>query len=125
MPPERLVLVDGSNYIFRAFYALQQTRGGGRNVQLTTAAGLPTGALLVFSNMLVRLVLDERPAYAAVVFDAGTPTFRDAIDPEYKANRSEPPDDLKPQFPDRKSTRLNSSHITISYAVFCLKKKNT
>jgi DNA polymerase-1 len=95
----RLIVVDGSNYIFRAFFALQQSRTGGRNIQLSTSAGMPTGALHVFANMLMRLYLDEKPELCAVVFDAGEPTFRNAIDPEYKANRSEPPDDLKPQFP--------------------------
>src|SRR5690606_41761845 len=32
---------------------------------------------------------------------------------------------VQQSIPDRKSTRLNSSHVKISYAVFCLKKKNT
>jgi DNA polymerase-1 len=95
----RLIVVDGSNYIFRAFFALQKARAGGRNIQLTTSTGMPTGALHVFSNMLTRLYLDEKPELCAVVFDAGEKTFRNDIDPEYKANREEPPDELKPQFP--------------------------
>jgi DNA polymerase-1 len=95
----RLIVVDGSNYIFRAFFALQQGRGGGRNIVLSTSYGMPTGALYVFSNMLMRLYLDEKPELCAVVFDAKERTFRNDIDPEYKANRQEPPDDLKPQFP--------------------------
>src|SRR5437660_5280366 len=40
-----------------------------------------------------------------------------------KANRSPPPSTGRGYGRDRKSTRLNSSHVAISYAVFCLKKK--
>jgi DNA polymerase-1 len=99
MAAQRLILVDGSNYIFRAYFALQQGRSGTRNIQLSTQSGMPTGGLLVFANMLMRLYLDEKPERWAVVFDAPVPSFRAAIDPEYKANRTAPPDDLKIQFP--------------------------
>jgi DNA polymerase-1 len=97
--PPRFLVVDGSNYIFRAFFALQMQRSGRPDVRLSTSYGMPTGALYVFSNMLMRLYLDEQPDLCAVVFDAPVPSFRQAIDPEYKANRREAPDDLKPQFP--------------------------
>jgi len=97
--PPRFIVVDGSNYIFRAFFALQMQRSGRPDVRLSTSYGMPTGALYVFSNMLMRLYLDEKPDLCAVVFDAPEPSFRMAIDPEYKANRNEAPDDLKPQFP--------------------------
>src|SRR5437773_3815863 len=40
-----------------------------------------------------------------------------------RASRRRPVREDGQPYPDRKSTRLNSSHITISYAVFCLKKK--
>jgi DNA polymerase-1 len=96
---ERFIVVDGSNYVFRAYFALRQARPGGRSVQLSTKDGMPTGALHVFSNMLTRLYLDEKPHLCCVVFDAETPTFRNALDPEYKANREAAPDDLIPQFP--------------------------
>lgn len=95
----RFHIVDGSGYIFRAYFALQQQRAGGRNVKLTTSSGMPTGALSVFSSMLMRLYLDEKPDLCAVVFDADGKTFRHEIDPGYKANRREPPEDLIPQFP--------------------------
>jgi DNA polymerase-1 len=95
----RLTIVDGSGYIFRAYFALKQTRSGGRSIDLSTAAGMPTGALHVFSTMLMRLHLDEKPELATVVFDAAGGTFRHALDPAYKATRRELPPDLAPQLP--------------------------
>jgi len=82
----RLVLIDGSSYLYRAFHALPP---------LTNKAGEPTGALCVV-NML-RATLAEQPDCAAFVVDAPGPTFRDALYPEYKANRSAMPDDLRAQ----------------------------
>jgi DNA polymerase-1 len=96
---ERFIVVDGSGYIFRAFFALKQQRAGGRNVELSTSSGMPTGALHVFSSMLLRLYLDEKPDLCAVVFDTAQPTFRHELYKDYKANRKEPPEDLIPQFP--------------------------
>ncbi|MDF2780240.1 MAG: polymerase [Geminicoccaceae bacterium] len=86
----RLVLIDGSGYIFRAFFALPP---------LTDPKGLPVGAVYGFCNMLFRLVQDMAGDQLVVVFDKGKASFRDAIYPDYKANRLEPPDDLAPQFP--------------------------
>jgi len=95
---ERLHILDGYGYIFRAFYGLA---GGGdrRNVRLTTAGGMPTGGLFVYARMLIRLHLDVRPERIVVVYDAPGPTFRSGLDPQYKATRSETPDDLKVQMP--------------------------
>ena len=86
----RLVLVDGSGYIFRAYFALPP---------LTNPEGLPVGAVFGFCNMLFRLVQDMPGDQLLVVFDKGKASFRDAIYDGYKANRLEPPDDLRPQFP--------------------------
>ena len=83
----RLVLIDGSSYLFRAFHALPP---------LTNAQGEPTGALFGVVNML-RATLKERPDYAAFVLDASGPTFREALYPEYKANRPPMPDELRAQ----------------------------
>jgi DNA polymerase-1 len=88
---KELFLVDGSGYIFRAYYALPQN--------LTNPAGQPVGAVLGFTNMLVKLVNDLRAPYLAVIFDAARRNFRYDIYPEYKANREEAPEDLRPQFP--------------------------
>src|SRR5205814_6427566 len=86
----QLVLVDGSSDMFRAFYALPELR---------TSSGEPTGALRGVVSMLRRLVLDGKPEYFAVVFDAPGRTFRDALYAEYKSNRKAMPDDLSLQVP--------------------------
>ncbi len=83
-----LVLVDGSSYLFRAYHALPK---------LTNSRGEPTGALLGVLTMLRKLLDEHEPDYAAVVFDAPGKTFRDAIYPDYKANRPPMPDDLREQ----------------------------
>jgi DNA polymerase-1 len=94
-PRKRLWLVDGSGYVFRAFHALPPLS--------RKRDGLPTGAVSGFCNMLNKLLEDARASeemdYFAVIFDAGRTTFRNAIYADYKANRTEPPDDLIPQFP--------------------------
>ena len=83
----RLVLIDGSSYLYRAFHALPP---------LTNAEGEPTGALFGVVNML-RAHLKEKPDYIAFVMDASGPTFREALDPQYKAHRPPMPDDLRAQ----------------------------
>ncbi len=83
----RLVLIDGSSYLYRAFHALPP---------LSNAQGEPTGALFGIVNML-RAHLKEKPEYIAFVVDASGPTFRDALDPQYKANRPPMPDELRAQ----------------------------
>ena len=90
-------LIDGSGYIFRAYYALPP---------LTRKSdGLPTGAVSGFCSMLFKLLEDsksdrnlEKPTHFAVIFDSARKTFRNEIYSDYKANRSEAPDDLAPQF---------------------------
>ena len=90
-------LIDGSGYIFRAYYALPP---------LTRKSdGLPVGAVSGFCNMLFKLLEDaksednkERPTHFAVIFDSARKNFRNEIYKEYKANRSDAPDDLIPQF---------------------------
>lgn len=86
----RVFLVDGMSNIFRAYYAI---RG------LATSRGFPTNAIYGFTTMLRKLILEEKPEYLAVVFDTGEPTFRHEVFPEYKANRTEMPDDLALQIP--------------------------
>jgi DNA polymerase-1 len=83
----RLVLIDGSAYLYRAFHALPP---------LSNAQGEPTGALFGVVNML-RAHLKEKPEYIAFVMDASGPTFREELDPQYKANRPPMPDDLRSQ----------------------------
>jgi DNA polymerase-1 len=88
--PQDLFLIDGSGFIFRAFHALPP---------LTRPDGTPVGAVLGFCNMLLKLLTDHPDARVAVIFDAARKNFRYDIYPEYKANRSETPPDLIPQFP--------------------------
>lgn len=85
-----LYIIDGSAYIFRAFYAVRP---------LSTSKGLPTNALHGFTQMIMRLLKEEKPTHLAIVFDTKEPTERDELYPAYKANRKEPPADLVPQFP--------------------------
>ena len=73
-----LVVVDALNYLFRAYHALPP---------LTTKAGLPTGAVYGFFQMLLRIDREQRPTHLCVVFDAPGATFRDELFPDYKANR--------------------------------------
>jgi len=94
---DHFYLIDGSGYIFRAYYALPP---------LTRKSdGLPVGAVSGFCSMLFKLLEDsksnenlQKPTHFAVIFDSARKTFRNEIYTEYKANRSEAPDDLAPQF---------------------------
>ena len=97
---ERLYIVDGHGYIFRAHYGLMNaSRGERKEVRLSTSEGMPTGALYVFSRMLMRLEEDNRPERMAVVFDdkSGVRTFRANMYPAYKATRKDPPEELQVQ----------------------------
>jgi DNA polymerase I len=83
-------LIDGSNYMYRAFYAIRD---------LSNSKGFPTNAIYGFTNMLMRLLREQKPDYIAVAFDVKGPTFRhDAYD-QYKATRRATPDALVPQIP--------------------------
>ncbi|MDX2091838.1 MAG: DNA polymerase I [Kofleriaceae bacterium] len=98
--PERLYIVDGHGYIFRAHYGLMNiSRGERREVRLSTSEGMPTGALYVFTRMLMRLEEDNAPKRMAVVFDdkSGKRTFRAEMFSEYKATRKAPPEELQVQ----------------------------
>src|SRR5678810_1219401 len=97
---ERLYIVDGHGYIFRAHYGLMNvSRGERREVRLSTSEGMPTGALYVFSRMLMRLEEDFAPKRMAVVFDdkSGRRTFRAEMYADYKAHRKETPEELSVQ----------------------------
>ena len=97
---ERLHVIDGHGYIFRAHYGLMNaSKGDRKEVRLSTAEGMPTGALYVFARMLLRLHDDVRPDRIAVVFDTGRKNFRSEIFPDYKATRPPPPEDLAIQMP--------------------------
>lgn len=88
VPENPFILVDGSSYLFRAFYAPPH---------LTNSAGEPTGAIYGVVNMLRSLIKKYHPTHMAVVFDAKGPTFRNEIYSDYKGNRPPMPDDLRSQ----------------------------
>jgi len=90
--PEHVFLIDGSGFIFRAFFA--QMRGD----PLRRSDGTPTNAVFIFTKMLTKLIDDTGADYVAVVFDKARKTFRNDIYPDYKAHRPDPPEDLIPQF---------------------------
>jgi len=94
---DHFYLIDGSGYIFRAYYALPPLS--------RKSDGLPTGAVSGFCSMLFKLLEDSRsddsihkPTHFAVIFDSAKKNFRNDIYSEYKANRTETPEDLIPQF---------------------------
>ncbi|MDX1400614.1 MAG: DNA polymerase I [Kiloniellales bacterium] len=88
-PFKHIYLVDGSGYIFRAFFALPP---------MTRADGTPVNAVFGFTKMLMKLVADSDADALAVIFDKGRTTFRNDIYPDYKAHRPEAPEELVPQF---------------------------
>jgi DNA polymerase-1 len=89
-----LYLVDGSSYIFRAYHRLPP---------LTNPHGVPVGAVYGYTTMLWKLAKDlhdaDGPTHLAVILDHSSQSFRNEIYDQYKANRPEPPEDLRPQFP--------------------------
>jgi len=90
MSDDTLYLIDGSGFIFRAFFKLPQ---------MSKSDGTPIGAVYGFTRALMNLVKNNAATHMAVVFDASRKTFRQDIYPEYKATRRETPEALIPQFP--------------------------
>ncbi len=89
--PKKIFIIDGSSYIFRAYYAIKSN--------FSNSKGLPTNAIYGFARMLLKIIREEKPEYLAVVFDSGKKTTRHEYFPEYKANRSATPEDLILQIP--------------------------
>ena len=94
---DHFYLIDGSGYIFRAYYALPPLS--------RKSDGMPTGAVNGFCSMLFKLLEDsksednkDKPTHFAVIFDSARKNFRNEIYSEYKANRDDAPQDLIPQF---------------------------
>jgi 5'-3' exonuclease len=82
-------LFDGHVYIFRAFFSMPS---------MTAADGTPCNAAYGFANTLIRYATETEPTHAGVCFDAAMTSFRNEIEPEYKAQRGDPPEELEPQF---------------------------
>ncbi|MFL5783426.1 MAG: DNA polymerase I [Bacteriovoracaceae bacterium] len=87
---KKLIIVDISNYIFRAFFAIRP---------LHAPDGTPVNAVYGVLSMVHNLIQKYQPTHILIARDTKEGSFRKEIDPNYKSNRSEPPDDLVPQFP--------------------------
>src|SRR5215210_4462123 len=94
-PAERVFLIDSMSHIFRAFYAPMANRAA----PLMTSKGQVTNAVFIFTNMLRKLIQDEKPKYIAAIFESKEKTFRHEAFADYKATRTEMPDDLASQLP--------------------------
>ncbi|HEV2834857.1 MAG TPA: DNA polymerase I [Pyrinomonadaceae bacterium] len=92
---ERVFLIDSMSHIFRAFFAPMQNRAA----PLATSQGQVTQAVYIFTNMLLKLLREEKPDYIAAVFESREKTFRHETFADYKKNRLEMPDDLSSQLP--------------------------
>ncbi|MDP8216587.1 MAG: DNA polymerase I [Candidatus Kaelpia imicola] len=103
MNPKTIYLIDGSNYIYRAYYALPM---------LSNSKGLPTNAIYGFLSMLRKIIKEKSPDYIAVAFDHKKPSFRKDIYKDYKATRRPTPEDLIRQFPALKDV-LRAYRITL------------
>ncbi|MFL5355874.1 DNA polymerase I [Archangium sp.] len=86
----RLVLIDASSFIFRAYHAIPP---------LTNRQGVPTNATLGFTRQVLKALKELQPTHVALAFDKESRAERQKIDPNYKANRKDTPEDLAQQFP--------------------------
>ena len=104
------VLIDGHSLAFRAYYAFLYSRQGA----LCTSTGIPTSICFGFTNSLLQVIESEQPQYLAIAFDLPEPTFRHQADSNYKANRSETPEDFIPDLENLQEllTALNLSVVT-------------
>src|SRR5215204_5652850 len=97
---DQIFLVDGSSFVFRAYF---QSMNQDRKYNVRPSDGLPTGALRLFCTKLYQFIREGavgiKPTHLAIIFDKTEDTFRKAIYADYKANRTDPPPELVPQFP--------------------------
>src|SRR4029079_14558793 len=93
--PQRVFLIDSMSHIFRAFFAPMQNR----TAPLATSQGFVTQAAYIFTNMLLKLLREEKPDYIAAIFESRENTFRHETFADYKKNRLDMPDDLSSQMP--------------------------
>ena len=87
---KRIALIDSYSFVFRAYFSMPA---------LTRKDGTPVGAVYGFTKMMMRLLASLDFTHIVAIFDSGSKTFRNEIYSEYKMNRQECPEDLKPQFP--------------------------
>lgn len=92
MTKKRLYIIDTMAIAFRSFYAFGQR-------PITTSEGLPVSAVFGTAMFLNKLISEHRPDYLVAACDSKEPTFRHLMFPQYKANRSDMPEDLVAQLP--------------------------
>ena len=85
-----ITIIDTFGFLFRSFYALPP---------LKNAEGFPTGLLTGFTNFIASIEKEHNTDYIVFALDMKGPTFRNEIDPEYKAHRPAPPEELVMQLP--------------------------
>lgn len=107
-PAPELWVIDGTALLFRAYYGMPPRR---------SPAGEPVGAVLGLGHLL-RHLLRRAPERVVLVFDAGRTTFRNRLDPRYKANRGEPPPDLAPQFERAREFGVAAGFVSLSVPDF-------
>ncbi|MGA8756718.1 MAG: DNA polymerase I [Stellaceae bacterium] len=93
--PHHVFLIDGSGFIFRAYFARARDPKAERFQRQSD--GMATEVVMIFSNMLDKYRRETDADHMAVIFDASGQSFRNRIYTDYKANRREMPDDLRPQ----------------------------
>ena len=91
MTKKRLIIVDVSNFIFRAYFAIQRP--------MSSPTGVPTKAVYGVQSMMLKMLSEHKPTHIFLARDTKGGSFRNQLYPAYKANRSDPPEDLIPQFP--------------------------
>ncbi|MDP8217262.1 MAG: DNA polymerase I [Candidatus Theseobacter exili] len=104
-----LAILDGSSYLYRAFYAVSH---------LTNSKNEPTNAIFGFLKMLQKILRNYSPSHLAIVFDTKGPTFRNEIFEEYKAHRKPMPEDLIPQIPRLKDVLKAHKYMIYEKAGF-------
>lgn len=106
---KKIAIIDGYGFVFRAYHSLPP---------LTSPDGEPVGAVYGFTNMLIKLIAGLNVSHVVIALDSGSKTFRNEIYSDYKANRPECPEDLKPQFPIVRKTAQALNIATIEKAGF-------
>ena len=87
---KKFLIFDASNYIFRAFYA---------SPPMCNSAGFPTNALHFYTSMILSVIHRVNPDCIALAHEKKGPKFRHELYPEYKGQRTPPPEELVMQFP--------------------------
>ncbi|MDH5412652.1 MAG: DNA polymerase I [Flavobacteriaceae bacterium] len=105
MQKKRLFLLDAYALIFRGYYAFI------KNPRINSK-GMDTSAIMGFMNSLLDVIKREKPDHLAVCFDKGGSVDRNAMFPEYKANRDETPEAIKIAVPYIEEI-LKAMHIPI------------